>query len=114
LNQASDSACSAQKPLGSSAARFQSFSYSAMPLTFACATNSADGAKVRVSLRTLVMFVVGEDIRLLRKSVIAQEPAPKGQNMSAQGNALGGSPSVGHALKGQNKPSSPIGRLFLD
>src|SRR5262249_15759746 len=62
LNQESDSACSAQKPAGSSAARFQSLSYSAMPLTLACATKADEGAKVRVSLRTLVILVERQDI----------------------------------------------------
>src|SRR5262249_11678930 len=63
LNQASDSACSAQKPSGSSSARFQSCSYAATLPTCALAANSAGGGKVRVSFSTLVMCDgAGEDI----------------------------------------------------
>src|SRR5438105_8749373 len=61
-NQVSAPACSAQKPSGSSAARFHSASYSAALLMCAWAANSAGGGNCRVSLRTLVMLVVGEDI----------------------------------------------------
>src|SRR5262249_60163030 len=50
------SACSAQKPSGSSLDRCQSRSYSARLLTWACAANSAGGGNRRVSLRTLVIL----------------------------------------------------------
>src|SRR5438094_5817282 len=63
LNQCSDSACSAQKPCGSSLARCQSFSYSARLLMWAYCEKSGGGGNCRVSLRTLVMLVpAGEDM----------------------------------------------------
>src|SRR4051812_35224680 len=55
-NHASDSACSAQNPSGSSAARRQSCSYSAWLLMRARAANSGGGGNWRDSFRTLVMF----------------------------------------------------------
>src|SRR5262245_15239885 len=61
-NQCSAFACSPQKPSGSSFARCQSFSYSAMLLTWAWAENSFDGGNSRVSLRTLVMFGVAAGV----------------------------------------------------
>src|SRR5436190_12972448 len=56
-------ACKAQKPSGPSFAAWKSRSYSARLLTWAAAANSAGGAKLRVSLRTLVMCEAeGEDM----------------------------------------------------
>src|SRR6516164_2902414 len=56
-NQCNDSACSAQKPSGSAAARFQSFSKSARLLMCALSAKSAGGGNFLVSFRTLVIFV---------------------------------------------------------
>src|SRR5205807_858269 len=55
-------ACSAQKPAGSACAFWKRRSYSAGDLTWACAENAAGGGNERVSLRTLVMCEVGEDM----------------------------------------------------
>src|SRR5207247_2045133 len=73
LIHVSDSACSAQKPSGSSLARWKSFSYSSRLLRCAFAAKSAGGGKVRVSLRTLVMCEpaeedMGEALRGCRRS----------------------------------------------
>src|SRR5947209_19996569 len=67
LNQCSDSACSPQKPSGSSSARCQSFSYSAVLLTWAAAANSGGGGKVRFSVSRLVICEpAGEDLAFPR------------------------------------------------
>src|SRR4051812_9301522 len=58
----SDLACSAQKPSGSFSAHAASRSRSAAEGMCAAFANSAGGGKRRVSFRTLVMLVVGEDI----------------------------------------------------
>ena len=55
LNQSSASACSAQKPSGSSLARFQSAWYCSRLEMWACRANSGGGGKTRVSFRTLVI-----------------------------------------------------------
>jgi hypothetical protein len=69
------------------AARWKSLSYSAAPLMFAYATNSGVGAKVRVSLRMLVILVAGEDIGYSPELVILHFLPRRGRNISAQGKA---------------------------
>src|SRR5262249_33933632 len=64
LAHSSPWACSAQNPSGSSLARRQRRSYSAMLLTRAAAAKAGGGGKERVSFRTLVMCdeAEGEDM----------------------------------------------------